>query len=156
MTIDHRQLQDLEDRARHRGTGLQCEDILGCWQLTTIWPKGRQETNALSGWFLRSLGACLDISAGRNADLQLRNAVNLGPLCLQFQGPGHLRGRRPLLVFQFEQVELKLGQLTLLKRMLPSPTQGREPFFALISRSNDGWMAARGRGGGLALWTLKG
>ena len=156
MTIDHRQLQDLEDRARHRGTGLQCEDILGCWQLTTIWPKGRQETNALSGWFLRSLGACLDISEGRNADLQLRNAVNLGPLCLQFQGPGHLRGRRPLLVFQFKQVELKLGQLTLLKRMLPSRTQGREPFFALISRSNDGWMAARGRGGGLALWTLKG
>ena len=128
MTIDHHQLQNLEDQARQRGTGLRCEDILGCWQLTTIWPKGRHQSNAFSGWLLRSLGACLDISAGRNADLQLRNAVNLGSLCLQFQGPGHLRGKRPLLVFQFEQVELKLGKLTLLKRTLPNPAKGREPF----------------------------
>ena len=39
MTIDHPQLQDLEDLGRHRGTGIRREDILGCWQLTTIWPK---------------------------------------------------------------------------------------------------------------------
>jgi hypothetical protein len=26
------------------------------------------------------------------------------------------------------------------------------PFFALIARDSNGWLAARGRGGGLALW----
>jgi hypothetical protein len=29
------------------------------------------------------------------------------------------------------------------------------PFFALIARNSNGWLAARGRGGGLALWILK-
>ncbi len=155
MTIDHRTLQDLEDQVRHQGTGLTVRDLLGCWQLRTVWAKGRSETNAFNGWLLRSIGACLEITAIGDEGMRLRNAVNLGAVCLQFQGPGHLRGRRPLLVFQFEQVELKLGQLTLLKRTLPNPGKGREPFFALIKRSNEGWLAARGRGGGLALWTLR-
>ena len=48
-----------------------------------------------------------------------------------------------------------LGRFTLLKKELPAPEEGREPFFALISRSPEGWMAARGRGGGLAFWTLR-
>jgi len=30
----------------------------------------------------------------------------------------------------------------------------RMPFFALIARDPSGWLAARGRGGGLALWDL--
>jgi hypothetical protein len=32
------------------------------------------------------------------------------------------------------------------------------PFFALIAaeRTGEGWLAARGRGGGLALWRLEG
>ena len=57
--------------------------------------------------------------------------------------------------FNSEQVELLLGGFSLLKRGLPAPGNGKEPFFALVSRSPEGWMAARGRGGGLALWTLR-
>ena len=156
MNVDHSALLDLEKQARQAGSGLTASDLVGCWQLNTIWPKGQTEASVLNGWLLRSIGACLEISNGSGDRLQLRNAVNLSGLTLQFTGPGELNGRQPLLKFRFEQVELLLGRFTLLKKKLPAPEEGREPFFALISCSPEGWMAARGRGGGLAFWTLRG
>ena len=156
MDIKHSQLLELEKQARRTGSGLNAGDIEGCWQLKTVWPKGQTEANALNSWLLRRIGACLEISTNSDEQLQLRNAVSLAALTLQFTGPGELQGRQPLLKFRFERVELMLGKLTLIKRNLPAPEKGREPFFALISRNADGWMSARGRGGGLALWTLRG
>ena len=155
MDIQHSQLLELEKQARRTGSGLTASNLEGCWQLNSVWPKGQTEANALNGWLLRRIGACLEISTSSDEQLQLRNAVSLAALTLQFSGPGELQGRQPLLKFRFERVELMLGKLTLIKRKLPSPEDGREPFFALISRSAEGWMAARGRGGGLALWTLR-
>lgn len=144
-----------ERQVRHQGSGINAGDVIGCWQLQTIWPKGRSEANAFNGWLLRSLGACLEIREAGDDHLRLRNAVNLGPVTLQFSGPGELSGGRPLLSFHFEQVRLTLGAITLLQRSLPAPAAKRKPFFALIHRDAAGWLAARGRGGGLALWTLR-
>jgi len=144
-----------ERQVRQEGSGINADDVIGCWQLQTIWPKGRSEANAFNGWLLRSLGACLEISAAGDHHVRLRNAVNLGPVTLQFSGPGELGGGRPLLSFHFEHVRLTLGAITLLQRSLPAPPAKRKPFFALIHRDSTGWLAARGRGGGLALWTLR-
>ena len=144
-----------EQQARRQGSAISATDLIGCWQLQTLWPKGQRNANALNGWLLRSLGACLDISLEADRGLRLRNAVSLGPLALQFSGAGTLKGRRPLLSFHFEQVRLTLGAITLLQRSLPAPAANRQPFFALIHRHPSGWLAARGRGGGLALWTLR-
>ena len=144
-----------ERQVRHQGSGINADNLIGCWQLQTIWPKGQSDANTLSGWLLRSLGACLEISLDDDKQLRLRNAVNLGALTLQFGGPGELAGGRPLLSFHFEQVKLTLGTITLLERSLPAPAAKRKPFFALIHRDAAGWLAARGRGGGLALWTLR-
>jgi hypothetical protein len=80
--------------------------------------------------------------------------VNLGPLELRFRGTGRLVGRRPLLQFSFQELQLSLGGLVLLRRTLPELPPQRLPFFALIARDPSGWLAARGRGGGLALWRL--
>ena len=156
MDIQHSQLLELEKQARRTGSGLTASKLEGCWQLNSVWPKGQTEANALNGWLLRRMAACLEIRTSSDEQLQLRNAVSLAALTLQFTGPGELQGRQPLLKFRFERVELMLGKLTLIKRNLPAPEKGREPFFALISRNADGWMSARGRGGGLALWTLRG
>jgi hypothetical protein len=103
---------------------------------------------------LRGLGARLEIEASGEA-LRLSNAVNLGALELRFRGPGRLVGTRPLLEFWFDLLELRLAGRLLLQRALPSPPERRSPFFALIGRSPTGWLAARGRGGGLALWRLQ-
>ena len=147
-----------EKAVRLTGTGLKSSDLLGCWYLQTVWSKGDQKANPFSSWMLRSLDARLMINAelGDNCrELRLSNAVNLGPVELKFQGPGLLKGKRPLLIFHFDSLTLRIGGIVLLKKALPAPEQKRTPFFALIERNPDGWMAARGRGGGLALWTLK-
>ncbi len=147
-----------EKAIRLTGTGLKSNDLLGCWHLETVWSKGEEKDNPFSSWMLRSLNARLEIEAAledNSRDLRLFNAVNLGPLELKFQGPGLLKGKRPLLIFHFNSLTLRMGGIVLLKKALPTPDDKRTPFFALIERHPDGWMAARGRGGGLALWRLK-
>ena len=157
-------LLELERRCRYLGTGLGAEGLLGPWQLEQTWAKGQIKSAAASSWLLRSLAAQLRIEAGPSpGQLRLVNRVSLGALSLQFSGQGELQGRRPLLVFWFERVQLQLGSLKLLDRTIAKPDTAKLPFFALIGWGSqvDGegwagrqWLAARGRGGGLALWVL--
>jgi hypothetical protein len=148
-----------EKDVRLTGTGLRSSDLLGCWHLQTVWSKGDQKANPFSSWMLKSLDARLEIEENledKSSHLLLSNAVNLGPIELKFQGPGLLKGKRPLLTFHFDSLTLRVGGIVLVKKALTAPDRKDTPFFALIERHPDGWMAARGRGGGLALWTLKG
>jgi hypothetical protein len=105
---------------------------------------------------LRAVQARLEIGVGEagEGELALCNAVSLGPLELRFRGVGHLQGSRPLLQFSFQQLQISLGGRVLFQKAIPSPAPQRLPFFALIARDPSGWLAARGRGGGLALWRL--
>ena len=155
MNFDH--LTARENAVRISGTGLISSDLSGSWKLQRVWGKGQQKPNALNSWLLRSLRARLDIkiaSSGSKQNLRLQNAINLGPLELQFQGPGSLEGRRPLLIFHFDSLTLRIAGVELIQKKLDTPPPKRFPFFALIERGSDGWLAARGRGGGLALWKL--
>lgn len=186
---DRARILELERLARQRGCGLRDADLLGCWRLERVWgreqPSGADLT-ALTAPLLRALGARLvlgpaiggtpdgtpgdgGVGSGR---LALSNAVALGALELRFEGEGRLRGRRPLLEFQFDQLIVRWGETVLLRRSLPAPDPRRRPFFALIAASSPAdsaspaaeaadagaapagmaWLAARGRGGGLALW----
>lgn len=178
------QLLALEAEARRRGTGLVAADLSGRWMLEQVWGRGSSQPSDLSARLLRSLGARLEIqpmdasdagalvagavAAGaaeaeaadpEAADItppgfMLSNAVRIGALELRFCGRGRLEGRRPLLCFAFTELRLSLGGRLLLQRALPAPSPRRTPFFALIARDSSGWLAARGRGGGLALWRL--
>jgi hypothetical protein len=170
MSLGLDELLALENQRRRSGTGLRTSDLVGCWQLQRVWSKGSRREAVLGGWLLRGLAARLEISAVERADkaaqgddqaavadpaLQLSNAVNLGLLELRFHGPGRLQGRRPLLMFQFDQLQLIVAGRVVLQRQLPAPVPTRVPFFALISREPEGWLSARGRGGGLAQWRLQ-
>ena len=143
----------LERRARQAGSGLDAVGLQGSWQLQMVWPKGARRAASFSSWVLRVLAARLDISADAEG-LLISNAVNLGAIELRFRGRGDLQGKRPLLVFSFEQLELSLAGRRLLQRSLPLPPPKRMPFFALIHRDDSDRLVARGRGGGLALWHL--
>ena len=152
-------LLDLERQARRQGTHLTPSDLDGLWWLERVWPRGQRRASALSGVLLRGLGASLRIEAVAGGDpdsaagLHLTNAVRLGPLQLRFQGPGRLEGTRPLLLFQFDRLEILAADRVLLMRSLPEPIPRRQPFFALIASGERGcWLAARGRSGGLAVW----
>ena len=150
------QLLALERQVRSAGSGLQQADLIGCWQLHQVWGKGSTAANGLSSTLLRSLGARLELSALQDSqELRIGNAVNLGALQLRFEGEAQLIGRRPLLQFSINRIELSLAGRVLLQRTLPPVAPKRLPFFALIGRGASGWLAARGRGGGLALWQLR-
>ncbi|QPN62786.1 hypothetical protein [Synechococcus sp. CBW1004] len=145
------ELLEQERRVRQAGTALSASDLEGMWLLDQVWPKGSDRPSSFSAALLRGLRARLEIRQEEGA-LVLRNAVALGALELSFRGPGQLVGSRPLLQFHFESLELALAGHCLVRRSLPAPAPSRMPFFALIARSPEGWLAARGRGGGLALW----
>lgn len=147
------QLLALEQRSRQQGSGLVAADLVGAWQLRELWtreaaPQPRQAA------LLGLVAAQLAITE-QGAGLALCNSVGLGGLSLCFMGRGHLQGRRPLLRFSFQQLELRLGERLLWRRPLPEVEPQRQPFFALISCGRDEqgrWLLARGRGGGLARW----
>jgi hypothetical protein len=162
MTVDSREDPDgstllaLERRSGKGGSGLGPDDLIGTWRLERLWSKGRTEPSRAAGTALRALSACLGLEEARDGGLRLSNTIALGPLKLCFHGAAELRGRRPLLVFQFQTLRLSLAGYPLWTLSLPATTPGREPFFALIAsqrtRNEQRWLAARGRGGGLALW----
>lgn len=166
-----------ERQVRHQGTGLTACDLVGIWQLQQIWSKGRSEVAAISSAGLRALQARLILAPGifpdgaeeapaaaGPASMEITNQVQLGALQLHFRGVAWLQGRRPLLWFRFDQLALRLGERQLWQRPLPPPPPGRMPFFALIAvgagaagkAAAEPWLAARGRGGGLALWSRLG
>lgn len=153
----------LERRARRAGSGLLAADLEGLWLLQRVWSRGRDEPSALAGGLLRGLAASLRIEQTTGTDagaepatgLRLSNSVRLAGLELRFEGPGRLRGRRPLLEFRFDRLQLRCGGRLLLERGLPDADPRRQPFFALIAGGPErSWLAARGRSGGLAVWRL--
>lgn len=170
---DSAELLNLERGSRSQGTALVAADLLGIWRLQRVWPRQGGEPSGPSSALLRGLGARLEINAagppsvdldtpgpgpasasGFGEWLGLVNAVSLGPLELRFEGRARLAGPRPLLWFGFDRLQLRFGSQVLLQRPLaPAPVK-RQPFFALIGKG-PGWLAARGRGGGLALWQLQ-
>ena len=143
----------LERQVRESGTALEAAALQGSWRLQQVWSKGASASSPLSNWALQGLQARLELEPLQGPQLRVSNAVNLGPLELRFIGEGHLKGRRPLLMFSFQSMVVKAWGRCWMQRTLPAPAPKRFPFFALIARSPDGWLAARGRGGGLALWT---
>ncbi|MCT0224604.1 hypothetical protein KQ310_05470 [Synechococcus sp. CS-1328] len=163
-------LEELERRSRRQGSGLGAPQLQACWCLQSVWRKGQQTPDRLTSALLQLLGARLEIRSAAPAHdsaaasevvdpspLLLTNAVRLGRLELRFSGQGALVGVRPLLRFSFNRLELGCleangGFRPLWSRPLPEGGETRRlPFFALIAAESD-WLAARGRGGGLALW----
>jgi hypothetical protein len=150
-------LLELERSSRQQGSGIDGASICATWWLDQLWGRRQARSMGRSAALMRALQACLEI--GMEAErLVLRNSVTVGPLSLCFFGHGQLQGRRPLLQFSFDRLQVRWGERILLERSLPQPEARKLPFFALIAlerQGEGGWLAARGRGGGLALWRLK-
>ncbi len=153
-TPDGPAILELERRSRSQGSGLTATDLEGSWLLSQLW--SRQQARPLAAAaLLRPLAATLELHPSSDGAVAVTNSVQLGRLQLRFDGAGTLRGRRPLLVFWFERLQLRWGERVLLQKALQRPEPRALPFFALIAtgRQGDGaWLVARGRGGGLALW----
>jgi hypothetical protein len=150
-------LLELERSSRQQGSGIDGASICATWWLDQLWGRRQARSMARAAALMRALQACLEIRMEAER-LVLRNSVTVGALSLCFFGHGQLQGRRPLLQFSFDRLQVRWGERILLERSLPQPETLKLPFFALIAlerQGEGGWLAARGRGGGLALWRLK-
>ena len=151
------ELLQLERNSRKLGSGIDASSLGGIWWLDQLW--GRRQARSLQrpAALMRALAACLEISI-ESERLALRNSVSLGAISVCFCGHSQLEGKRPLLKFSFDRLQLRWGDRLVMERSLPQPAAQKMPFFALISlerQVEEGWLAARGRGGGIALWRLK-
>jgi hypothetical protein len=142
------------------------EALLGTWRLRFSAPKkpaykAGQPTG--SGFYMPGLAvATLGFSRDRDtADpLTVQNQLQVGPLKLRFTGPAKFLSKQNLLAFDFVRLQLLVGSLALLNLPLrgratqddfAATSVGKLPFFAFFAAAQE-YIAARGRGGGLALW----
>ncbi len=144
-----------EDQSRREGSGIQIEQLPGCWMLQQTWTRSGDAPAPGTATLLRWLQASLTLSHG-DQGLSIVNQVCLAGFRLRFSGQAQLKGSRPLLMFSFTSLELSWSDQVLLQRSLPSPEPQRLPFFALIElNEQQGTLTARGQGGGLAQWSRK-
>ncbi|MEO1070584.1 MAG: hypothetical protein AAFW95_15995 [Cyanobacteria bacterium J06638_6] len=142
------------------------EMLLGTWRLRFSAPKKpayKAGKPTGSGFYMPGLAvATLGFSRDRDTaeQLTIQNQLQVGPLKLRFTGPAKFLSKKNLLAFDFVRLQLLVGSLTLLNWPLrgratqddfAATSVGKLPFFAFFAASQE-YIAARGRGGGLALW----
>tara|TARA_B100000029_G_scaffold410464_1_gene412390 strand:+ start:365 stop:991 length:627 start_codon:yes stop_codon:yes gene_type:complete len=151
------ELLKLEALAKKQGSGIDPDSLIGLWKFVSVWNQGKDSESTTFSSLLRLFSAGLEIikckSNGELLSFDIINSIQFGFFIIRFVGSGELKGAQPLLCFYFEHIELKAGHSVLFKRVLEVPEKKNRPFFAFIGIGENGqWLAARGRGGGLALW----
>lgn len=146
-----------ERNAREHGSKIKVEKLLATWWLDDVFNRDGRSGVIGTSAMLKSIGACLILKQSAQApeqnQLLVANQVSIGGIRLRFEGHGQLIGQRPLLRFSFHTLVLSIGGRTLFQRSIPEPDPKRTPFFALIHLDQEQkCLAARGRGGGLAIW----
>ncbi|MEA5551049.1 hypothetical protein VB713_08665 [Anabaena cylindrica UHCC 0172] len=92
---------------------------------------------------------------------EICNQVQLGSILLKLTGPSQYLGKKNLLAFDFNQMQISLFNRLLYNQPIRSgkaqiddfynQSIAKLPFFAFFLVTAD-FIAARGRGGGLAIW----
>ncbi|MFG6098404.1 hypothetical protein SPB21_24355 [Leptothoe sp. ISB3NOV94-8A] len=155
-------LQTTEKRIKH---SYSLTDLVGTWRLCFI--TGTKKTRQKAGVALgagRYLPKIIKIQLNYQATADdqglVKNSVSLGQLKLELTGPVKFWHKARCLAFDFTQIQIVLGGLTLYKgRMRPEAADQEffqqslkeQAFFKYFWVTETG-IAARGRGGGLALW----
>jgi hypothetical protein len=162
-------LLQAEKAAKRERLTYPFESLLGNWRLcfATGTRKVRRGGIVLGkGFYVPKLAiAQLSFSAEVNVDPALGrgtigNQVEVGPVLLRFTGPAHYLGKKNLLAFDFTRLHIGVLGKTVYSGTVPGrktsndfyrQTVGTLPFFTFFLITPD-FIAARGRGGGLALW----
>jgi hypothetical protein len=162
-------LLQAEKSAKQQHLTYPFESLLGKWQLcfATGTKKVREQGGIVLGKglyvpkFIKihvSFNATLEEDSDRG---EICNQVGLGPVLLKLTGPIQYIGKKNLLAFDFNQMIISLFGRVLYNRPIRSGKIQTEdfynqsiaklPFFAFFLVTED-FIAARGRGGGLAFW----
>lgn len=140
-------------------------DFAGSWRLYFI--TGTRKTRKQAGnvigrgrYLPRGLCIKLHYDIDTETTGSVQNSVSLGPLKLRLTGPVKFWPQPQCLAFDFTQLCITVGGLTLYRgRVKPEAADQdfyelplkEQAFFKYFWQTDEG-IAARGRGGGLALW----
>jgi hypothetical protein len=142
--------------------------LIGDWRLHFVTlGKVRLGSKRLRGFFLPAfVPAQISFQPSESpsdSPLQVTNQVTIGLIQLKFTGPARFEGKKNLLGFDFTQLMVKVAGQQVYTGAVPSARAnqnfmdisiGRLPFFAFFAVTPT-FIAARGRGGGLAIWVRK-
>jgi len=153
---DIKKLKLLEKNSQKNGSGIVYEELLGIWKFQYVWGKESDQIKNIASSILQVLSAKLELTKKNKEDqlnFEIKNSIDFGLLKIIFKGSAELKGIRPLLTFYFEELKISISNFAIFKKELRKPEDKKMPFFSLIGvNTKDGWMCARGRGGGLAIW----
>jgi hypothetical protein len=162
-----RALLDQERQAKQQRWTMAVDDLLGTWQLCFTAPgkptyKSGQPTGQgfyIPGLIRATLGFSKDPE--QPTGLTIQNQLQIALLKLRFTGPARVLPQKNLVAFDFDRLQLMIGNLTLLsipvragrsqQTSFEETPVGKLPFFSFFATTKP-YLAARGRGGGLALW----
>ncbi|WP_414586674.1 hypothetical protein [Scytonema sp. PCC 10023] len=164
-------LLQAEKAAKQQRVTYPFESLVGQWRLcfVTGTRKVRKQAGIVlgKGFYLPKFAPThisfhtTQASDATSARAEISNSVQLGAVLLKLQGPAQYPGKKNLLAFDFIQMQISLfgrviysGQIRGGKGQAVnfySQPVAKLPFFAFFLVTED-LIAARGRGGGLALW----
>lgn len=162
-------LLEAEKTAKQQRLNYAFESLVGQWRLcfATGTRKVRKRGGIMlgKGFYLpKFVAAHISFNAKLEKDSskgEIGNQVQLGSLTLKLTGPAQYLGKKNLLAFDFTQMILSLFGLVIYNGQIRAGKVDAEdfynqpiaklPFFAFFLVTED-FIAARGRGGGLALW----
>ena len=157
-----------ESAARHRNLPFAFEELLGQWRLcfSTATRKARRRGIRLGPGFYwpHFMSAQIGFASDDPATNQgtITNQVMLGGLWLRFTGPCRFQPKKNLLAFDFTEMAIGAGDRPLWQRTLRDLSAeafaaraiAKLPFFSFFQATPQ-FLAARGRGGGLAIWVKR-
>ncbi len=161
----------VEKIAKQTRLAIPITDLVGEWQLyfATGAKKSKNRAGIRLGtgyYFPKFIPASISFTPAETVSCtgEIANQVTVGLVQLKLTGPYRYAGKKNLLAFDFVDFEVKIWERVIYRGKMPRKKRGgREfadtsigelPFFSFISASDQG-IAARGRGGGLALWIKK-
>lgn len=169
-------LLDAEKKARKTKFRPQFEELVGTWRLCLVTGTKRARERAGialgAGRYLpRWVKIRISFQPAAIADLgptiiagRADNCVEIGALKLSLSGPTKWWRDRNLLAFDFTQISVQLFGKTLYNGKIRGGEEkeanfyteriGKQAFFAYFYTSKTA-LAARGKGGGLALWVME-
>ncbi|KAM3092100.1 hypothetical protein ACKFKG_23425 [Phormidesmis sp. 146-35] len=159
-------LLEAEKAAKKQRLTYPLTPLLGQWRLcfTTGTRKLRKRGGIAlgKGFYLPQFvpaGIGFSPVAERDDYATINNQIQVGGLQLKFTGLAKYLGKKNLLAFDFSQIQISVGKYAIYTGQLRGGKTDFEersvaqlPFFAFFLVTET-FIAARGRGGGLALWT---
>jgi hypothetical protein len=161
-------LLQAEKIAKHNKKRYLFEQLLGTWRLCFI--TGTQKTRQRAGIVLgagRYLPSWVKIYLSYSGDSsasngRIQNLVELGSLQFSLSGPVKFLSRKNILVFDFTRMTVKLFGIKLYEGYIRGGKKSEEKFYEESVKKQaffayflveENIIAARGRGGGLAMWS---